>query len=102
LKNRDRRSKIFLKTAANANPEKAIALFNKIADDHPKTFTDPEPKTYFKSYGEDGNLQFELLYWTTFSDTLATNHEIALKIFNALKEEGIQAPAPMRRIINEN
>ena len=101
LKNRDRRSKILLKTSPNAEPEKAIELFNKIASEHPKTFSDPEPKTLFKSYGEDGNLQFELLYWTTFSDTLSTNHDIALKIFNALKEEGIQAPAPVRRIINE-
>jgi small-conductance mechanosensitive channel len=101
LKNRDRRSKIFLKTSPNADPEKAIELFNRIASEHPKTFADPEPLTFFKGYGEDGNLQFELLYWTTFSDTLETNHEIALKIHKALKEEGIQAPAPVRRIINE-
>lgn len=101
LSNRDRRSKIFLKTSPSANPKKAIELFNSIASEHEKTFNDPAPKTYFKSYGVDGNLQFELLYWTTFSDTLKANHEIALSIFDALKEEGIQAPIPVRRIISE-
>ncbi len=99
LNNRDRRSKILLKTSPNADPQKAIELFNRIASDHADTFKDPAPITYFKSYGEDGNLEYELLYWTTFSDTLEANHEIALNIFKALKEEGIQAPAPVRRII---
>lgn len=102
LSDRDRRSKIFLKTAANANPEEVIALFNKIATDHPNTFDDPAPKTYFKGYGEDGNLQYQLLYWSTFSDTLRNDHEIALAIFAKLKEEGIDAPAPVRRIVKED
>lgn len=101
LNNRNRRSKILLKTSPNADPQKAIELFNRIASNHEKTFEDPAPKTYFKSYGEDGNLQFQLLYWTTFSDTLEVNHDIALNIFKALKDEGIQAPAPIRRIMKE-
>ena len=70
--------------------------------DHPNTSAEPPPKTYFYGYGPDGNLNFALMYWTTFSDTLKTDSEIALLIFKALKEEGIQAPAPVRRIIQEN
>ena len=101
LSNRERRSKIPMKTAPDADPEKVISLFNKIALDHPATMTNPAPKTYFYGYGPDGNLNFALMYWTTFSDTLRTDSEIALKIFAALREENIQAPAPVRRIISD-
>lgn len=102
LSNRNRRSKIPMKTSPDADPEKVIELFNKIAVEHPNTSPEPAPKTYFYGYGPDGNLNFALMYWTTFSDTLKTDSQIALLIFKALKEEGIQAPAPVRRIIQEN
>ena len=101
LANRDRRSKIYMKTAPNANPLEVIELFNRIASSHPVVFEDPAPKTYFYGYDVEGNLSFALLFWTTFSDTLKTNSAISLEIFVALKEAGIQAPAPVRRIINE-
>ena len=102
LTNRDRRSKIVMKTAPTADPEKIIELFNEMAAAHPNTHKDPAPKTYFYGYDLDGNLSFALLYWTTFSDTLKTDSAIALKIFAKLKEEGIQPPAPVRRILKEN
>lgn len=102
LSNRNRRSKIPMKTSPGADPEKVIEIFNKIANDHPNISKEPAPKTYFYGYGDDGNLNFSLLYWTTFSDTLKTDSAIALQIFKTLKEEGIQAPAPVRRIIQEN
>jgi len=102
LANRDRRSKIIMKTAPSADPLEVIELFNKIASNHPVIFKDPVPKTYFYGYDLEGNLSFALLYWTTFSDTLKTNSAISLEIYAALKETGIQAPAPTRRIINEN
>ena len=102
LSNRNRRSKIPMKTSPDADPEKVIELFNKIAAEHPATSSDPAPKTYFYGYGPDGNLNFALMYWTTFSDTLKTDSAIALLIFKTLKKEGIEAPAPVRRIISED
>ena len=91
-----------MKTSPDADPEKVIELFNGIANDHPFTSKEPAPKTYFYGYGPDGNLNFALMYWTTFSDTLKTDSQIALQIFKTLKKEGIEAPAPVRRIISEN
>ena len=102
LSNRNRRSKVPMKTSPDADPERVIELFNKIALEHPNTSREPAPKTYFYGYGPDGNLNFALMYWTTFSDTLKTDSSIALAIFKALKEEGISAPAPVRRIIQES
>lgn len=101
LTNRDRRSKKFLKTAPNVDPNTMIDLFNSIASKHPKTFDDPAPITFFKGYEEEGNLLFELWYWSTFSETLGIDHDIALEIFAKLKEEGIQAPVPTRRIVKD-
>ena len=90
-----------MKTSPSADPERVIELLNKIAIEQPSTSTEPAPKTYFYGYGPDGNLNFSLIYWTTFSDTLTTDNNIALEIFKKLKDEGIQAPAPIRRIITE-
>ncbi|WP_235835855.1 mechanosensitive ion channel family protein [Cognatitamlana onchidii] len=101
LSNRNRRSNVAMKTSANADPERVIELFNKIAKDQPNTSAYPEPTTYFHGYDPDGNLSFSLMYWTTFSDTLNTDNDIALEIFKKLKEEGIDAPAPVRRVISE-
>jgi len=91
-----------MKTSPNADPEKVIELFNTIARNQSATSKEPAPKTYFYGYGPDGNLNFALMYWTTFSDTLKTDSHIALEIFKALKKEGLDAPAPVRRIIQEN
>ncbi len=101
LANRDRRSKIHMKTAASADPLKVIELFNNIASTHPVIYKDPAPKTYFYGYDLEGNLSFALLFWTTFSDTLKTNSAISLEIYFALKEASIQAPVPVRRIIKD-
>lgn len=100
LTNRDRRSKILMKTSANADPEEVIKLFNTIAADNPGVFNEPKPYTLFRGYNEEGNLDFELYYWTTFNQTLDIDHEIALKVFKALKENNIQAPIPVRKIIS--
>ena len=97
LSDRNRRSKIRMRTSAKADPNAVIELFNEVASLHPKTFSDPAPNTFFYGFGDDGNLEFALLYWTTFSDTLKTNSEIALSVFNKLKEEGIEAPIPNQR-----
>ena len=101
LTNRDRRSKINMKTASNVDPESIIKLFNSIAVEHSNTFNEPAPKTYFYGYDVEGNLSFALIYWSTFSDTLRVNSEIALSIYKKLKEKNMQAPVPIRRIVKE-
>jgi small-conductance mechanosensitive channel len=101
LENRDRRSRILMKTSSTADPEMVIELLTNIAKEHKLTYSDPTPTTYFYGYGIDGNLDFALMYWTTFSDTLETDSEISLSIFKALKEAGMQAPIPTRRIIED-
>lgn len=98
LSNRDRRSKILMKTSADADPERVISLFNRIASEHPSVYEDPKPMTHFYGYNQEGNLDFALIYWTSFSDTLSTDSEIALRIFKTLREEGIQAPIPRWKI----
>jgi len=101
LSNRNRRSKVSMKTSPSADPENVIELLNKIAINQPTTSSEPAPSTYFYGYGSDGNLNFALFYWTTFSDTLKTDNNIALEIFRTLKDEGLQALPPTQRIITE-
>jgi small-conductance mechanosensitive channel len=101
LSNRDRRSRILMKTSSEADPIKVIELFNRIASEHPSVFKNPAPETLFFGYNQEGNLDFALIYWTTFSNTLKADSEIALKIYQTLKEEGIQAPIPKWKIVGD-
>ncbi len=101
LSSRDRRTKLYMQTAPNADPRMVLNLFKSIAESHPFTLSDPEPSTYFKGYSEDGNLKFELWYWTTFSETLTADNEIALTIFEELKRLGIDSPVPNRRVVSD-
>ncbi|NOR76825.1 MAG: mechanosensitive ion channel [Draconibacterium sp.] len=102
LTNRDRRSVVLMKTSSTANPEKVIELFNQIATEDPKIFKNPAPTTHFYGFNLEGNLDFSLFYWTTFDDGWSTKAAIALKLYTALKNEGIRAPLPVRRIISED
>ncbi|WP_430817896.1 mechanosensitive ion channel domain-containing protein [Carboxylicivirga sp. RSCT41] len=101
LGNRDRRSKITIITSSLAEPEEVIAVFNSMASEHPRVFTNPAPKTFFHGFNQDGNLHFSLIYWTSFSDTLDADSDIALSIHKALKSMNIQAPVPVHKIISE-
>jgi len=76
-------------------------LSNAIGKNHPNVYSHPEPFTYFMGYDTDGNLKFELWYWTTFSAALSSKHQIALTIFSKLREEKIEAPIPVRKIVKE-
>ena len=102
LSNRDRRSRILMKTSSDADPEKVIQLFNAIAMEHPSVYKKPAPDTLFYGYNQEGNLDFALIYWTSFSDTLNTDSDIALKIYKTLKREGIQAPIPKWKIVGDD
>ena len=97
LTDRNRRSKILMRTAPNADPDEVVELFNEIAASREVVFKDPAPKTYFYGYDELGNLSFALMYWTSFSDTLKTDSAIAMQIFKTLKERGIDPPMPNQR-----
>ena len=101
LSNRDRKSKVLFRTASNVNPEEILELSNTIGIKHKASFEDPKPFTYFKGFDENGNLKFELWYWTTFSDAVSSKHDISLEIFAKLKEVGVVAPTPVRRIIKD-
>lgn len=102
LSNRDRRTRTLMKTSSEADPYKVIELFNKIASEHPSVYSDPAPTTHFYGFNQEGNLDFALIYWVSFSDKLSTDSEISLRIYDALKTEGIQAPIPKWKIVGGN
>jgi small-conductance mechanosensitive channel len=99
LSNRDRRTRTLMKTSSEADPYKVIELFNQIANEHPSVYSEPAPTTHFYGFNQEGNLDFALVYWVSFSDKLSTDSEIALRIYDALKKEGIQAPIPKWKIV---
>ena len=46
----------------------------------------------------DSALNFRVLFWVHFDESLTVKSEIGLQIYDTLKESGIQIPVPLRMI----
>jgi small-conductance mechanosensitive channel len=58
-----------------------------------RVLRNPEPRALFVGFG-DNSLNFRLLFWVHFEEGLATQSDVALKIFDILKENNIEIPFP--------
>jgi small-conductance mechanosensitive channel len=101
LSDEKRRMKIPIRTAMDSVPKQVIEILTTVANNHPNTFKDPKPKTYFQGYGET-SLDFVLYYWTFFDVGLSTRNAILLEIHDALLDAGIKLPIPVRRLEIDN
>ena len=97
LTDEKRRFKIPFKTAMDADADKVIAILNEVATEHPNTFDNPKPKTYFWGYG-DTSLDFFLYFWTEFNVGLSTRSAVVLEAHKRLKKAGIKLPIPIRKM----
>jgi small-conductance mechanosensitive channel len=65
----------------------------KSALSHEKVITDPAPVPLFVGFGNN-SLDFRLLFWVRFEDGLKTQSDVAIKIYDLLKENKIEIPFP--------
>lgn len=91
----DNKKRVELKvgTAYGSDPNKVIELLLAAAMSNEKVITDPAPVPLFVGFG-DSSLNFRLLFWVKFEDGLKTQSEVAIKIYNLLKENEIEIPFP--------
>ncbi len=97
LSDNQRRLTIPVATAYGSDPHKVLEVMRSVVSEHPKVLSFPTPMTLFDGFG-DSSLNFRVLFWVYFSESLSVNSEVALQIYDALKQNGIEIPIPLRMI----
>ena len=97
LSNEQRRLKIQVRTSLDADPRIVMKLLREIATTHPNTLPNPEPMILFDGYGNT-SLDFTVYLWVYFNVSFGTRSDIALKIYDAIKEAGYDVPIPLQKI----
>jgi small-conductance mechanosensitive channel len=93
LSDNKKRVEVKVGTAYGSNPNQIIELLLKAALSHEKVITDPAPVPLFVGFGAN-SLDFRLLFWVHFEDGLKTQSDVAIKIYDLLKENKIEIPFP--------
>jgi len=91
----DNKKRVELKvgTAYGTDPHQVINLLLNAVLSNEKVIADPAPVPLFVGFG-DSSLNFRLLFWVRFEDGLRTQSEVAIKIYDLLKENKIEIPYP--------
>lgn len=101
LSDKKRRLEIKIRTSFDADPHEVIELLKKEITTHPNVNTEPKPLCLFEGYG-DSSLNFRVLFWVLYDVGLSTKSDVALGIFDKLKEKKIEAPIHQQRLIYQD
>ncbi len=93
LSDRKKRRDIYVGVAYGTDPHQVLEIIKKVANDHPNVLKTPAPWALFDGFG-DSALNFRLRIWTTMDTGLTTKSDVAIAIYDALEEAGIQIPFP--------
>jgi len=97
LSDSKRRRELFIKVEYGTDPNKVIELILGVINAHPGVVHDSYARVLFLGFKEY-SLDFRVLFWTT-ENMMITTSEVAIGIYNVLKEEGIKIPIPKRELI---
>jgi len=82
--------------AYGSDIDEVVAVLTDIAESHPRTLPDPEPRVRFRTFGDSG-LDFELLCWIERPvDRGLVLHELNSEIYRGFAAHGITIPFPQR------
>ena len=95
LSDRKKRRDIFVSVAYGSNPHKVLEVIKKVGEDNPNVLQIPAPWALFEGFG-DSSLNFRLRIWTAMDVGLTTKSEVAMSIYDALNEAGIEIPFPQQ------
>jgi small-conductance mechanosensitive channel len=96
LSDERRRAALLIKVDFGSDIEKVLELMSSVAEGHPHVLKDPKPMATFQGFG-DYYLEFKLYYWLS-TEIIRTKSDIAIGVYNSLKENGIKIPTPTRSI----
>ena len=98
LSDRRRRVDVAVGVAYGTAPDKALEILFRVGRAHPRVLESPAPIALFRGFG-DSALHVELRCWTDrFDQWVETQSELAVAVYAALREAGIEIPFPQREI----
>ena len=98
LSDRRRRIDVAVGVAYGTPPEKVLDILLGVARAHPQVLSEPAPVALFLRFGESA-LRFEMRVWTdSFDLWVQTQSELAVALYAALREAGIEIPFPQRDV----
>ena len=97
--NRQVRLGIAVQIGYQSDLQQAMGIMTQAALNQPRVLKDPGPKTYLKSFGDNG-IDLELGVWIDDPEAgeLGLRSEINLEIWRKFQEAGIEIPFPQRDI----
>ncbi len=96
LSSDSRRIDIAIGIAYGSDPEKVLALLLEVANGTKGVSQHPAPTALFSGFGESA-LNFSIRAWTTsYNDSVFIRSDMAVRIYRALNEAGIEIPFPRR------
>lgn len=97
LSDRKKRREIQVGVAYGSDPHQVIEILLKAANDHINVLETPAPWATFEGFG-DSSLNFKIRFWVPFDIGLTSKSDIAISIYDALEEAGINIPFPQQDI----
>lgn len=96
LSDQQRRMEVIVGVAYGSDPEQVLDLLSKVLGQFDDVLKDPEPFISFDGFGES-SLDFTVRFWINdFSLGLRLKSKIAIAVYKALNEAGIEIPFPQR------
>lgn len=92
-----RRQKLPVKVAFGSDPRQVEEILIKVATNHPESLADPAPIAIFEGTTETG-MNFNLMWWVPFDVGLGARNQVAIASHEALRDAGVAAPIPVRRV----
>lgn len=95
LSDRKKRRDIYVSVAYGNNPHEVVEVLRKAAEAHPNVLQVPAPWILFEGFGESA-LNFRVRIWSAMDVGMTTKSDVAMNIYDALMEAGIQIPFPQQ------
>jgi len=92
---RERRLELKVGVAYGNDPAGVIDLLQKTLQAHEKVRSQPTPIITFDGFGES-TLDFTMRYWGQLDDMLRISSDVAIAVYRALTDAGIEIPVPQR------
>ncbi len=97
LSDRKKRREVPVSVAYGSDPREVLEILSKAAGDHVNVLESPAPWATFEGFG-DSSLDFKIRFWVPFDIGVTVKSQVAMSIYDALEEAGINIPFPQQDI----
>ncbi len=95
LSNNIRRNEIWIGASYGSDPNQVLEVLLKVVSENKMVLKNPAPMALFDKFG-DSALNFRLLFWVYFQNSLKSKSDVSIAIYNRFDELGIEIPLPQQ------